>query len=283
MREPLERYLSAFGEYRGSVERLLRETVDLAELGDAAVEVLTDPALLDAVRYLAGPGIPVDELKVLADASLARTALRKDRTMARRVIETVLSRLDRTRFPWLAQGRGPTEGERDAAVLATAVLMASQRARAGHASEARAAYDDAVSARLMDAGLAEVPPPRIIPTLAQAPRTGEFCRKTVFGTCRADLVIGLWDERKMPLECKVSNSLAKSISRLKDDAAVKAAAWIRQFGAVSVVPAAVLSGAFKRRHLEGAQELGLTIFWAHRLDALVDWIAATRGPQPEPA
>jgi hypothetical protein len=43
-----------------------------------------------------------------------------------------------------------------------------------------------------------------------------------------------------------------------------------------MVPAAVLSGVFKVRNLEQAQERGLSIFWAHDLDRLVRFINATR-------
>src|SRR4051794_2442493 len=67
MQEPLEAYLEAFDEYRGAVEDLLEATVDLTQLSEATEQVLTDPALLEAVRYLAGPPISADDLKVLAD------------------------------------------------------------------------------------------------------------------------------------------------------------------------------------------------------------------------
>ncbi|MGH2803314.1 MAG: XamI family restriction endonuclease, partial [Thermoleophilaceae bacterium] len=84
MQEPLEAYLDAFDAYRGKMEELLEVTVDLSRLGDQAVEILADPALLEAVRYLAGPPLSQDDLKVLAEASLAPTRLREDAEMARR-------------------------------------------------------------------------------------------------------------------------------------------------------------------------------------------------------
>jgi hypothetical protein len=45
--------------------------------------------------------------------------------MAERVIETVLIGLDRRRFPWVVEGRGPEASEREAAALASAALMAT--------------------------------------------------------------------------------------------------------------------------------------------------------------
>lgn len=99
MAEPLEAYLDAFDTYRAAVEDLLEMTVDLSRLDEMAVEVLTNPELLEAVRYLAGPPISADDLKELAEASLAPTRLRGDPEMAHRVVRTVLMGLDRNRFP----------------------------------------------------------------------------------------------------------------------------------------------------------------------------------------
>jgi hypothetical protein len=68
-----------------------------------------------------------DDLKTFADASLALHSLHGDAEMTGRVIDTVLAGLDRRRFPWVSEGREATEAERNAAVLASAVLIASQR------------------------------------------------------------------------------------------------------------------------------------------------------------
>src|SRR5947207_2658408 len=100
MQEPLEAYLEAFDEYRSAVEDLLEATVDLTQLAQVTEQVLTDPALLEAVRYLAGPPISADDLKVLADVeSLAAGRVRADPEMGQRVVDTVLLALDRRRFP----------------------------------------------------------------------------------------------------------------------------------------------------------------------------------------
>jgi hypothetical protein len=277
LQEPLEAYLEAFDEYRGAVEDLLEATVDLTQISDAAVQVLTDPALLEAVRYLAGPPISADDLKVVANVeSLAAARLRADPEMTQRVIDTVLLALDRRRFPWVAEDRHPNEAERDAAALASAALMATSRVQTNRRNESKAQQEQAVEDRLVKAGFEKVPAPRNVPTLAAAPAPGQFCRETTFGTRKADLLVGLWDDRKMPLECKVSNSATNSIKRINNDAAVKAVGWIRDFGTQGVVPAAVLSGVYKLSHLVSGQANGLALIWAHDLDALVDWIETTR-------
>lgn len=114
--------------------------------------------------------------------------------------------------------------------------------------------------------------------MADAPGNGEFCRESHFGARKADFVIGLWDGRKMPLECKVSNSSTNSVKRLNNDAAVKAVIWVQEFGTVQTVPAAMLAGVFKVRNLEAAQAQGLSIFWEYDLDRFLEWIDATRTP-----
>jgi hypothetical protein len=78
------------------------------------------------------------------------------------------------------------------------------------------------------------------------------------------------------IECKVSNSALNSVKRVNNDAGAKAAAWIQRLGDAQVVPAALLSGVFKARNLEQAQALRLTLFWAHRLEDLRDFIEASK-------
>jgi hypothetical protein len=80
----------------------------------------------------------------------------------------------------------------------------------------------------------------------------------------------------MAIECKVSNSATNSVKRLNNDAAAKAEAWLKDFGTRQVVPAAILSGVYKLHNLEDAQSRGLSLFWAHDLKALTDWISTTR-------
>jgi hypothetical protein len=277
LQEPVEGYLDAFDETRGAVEDLLEATVDLTQLSDAALQVLTDPALLEAVRYLAAPPISEDDLKTLAKVnSLAPGRLRADPEMVRQVIETILTTLDRRRFPWVVEDRDPTEHEREAAALASASLLASGRIETYRRNVAKELQEQAVADRLTDDGFEQVVAPRRVPTLLAGPSAGQFCRETTFGTRKADILIGLWDDRKMPCECKVSNSATNSIKRLNNDASVKARTWIAEFGTLSVVPTAVLSGVYKLSHLRSAQASGLTIIWAHNLAALTDWIEATR-------
>lgn len=275
MHEPLEAYLDYVEEYRRQVETLIEETVDLTRLSNLAVELLTDPQQLTAIRYLASPAISEDDLKVLADAALTPKRLNADPDMARRVIETVLLGLDRERFPWVAESREPTEGERATAVVSTAALIATQKVQTGRRNEAKKTQEGAVADALRAAGFTEVPT-RAVTNMSHLPAHGEFCAEALFGSRKADLIVRLWDGRVMPTECKVSNSSTNSVKRLNNDAAVKARTWIQEFGTVTCVPAAVLSGVFKTRNLISAQADGLTLFWAHGLDRMTSFITSTR-------
>lgn len=183
--------------------------------------------------------------------------------------------LDRNRFPWVSEDREPTEEERSAATMASAALIASRRVMTDRAGEANQAQESAVKNALRAAGLTEVQERRIR-MLDEAPARGYFCGESVLGTRKADLVVGLWDGRVMPVECKVSSSSLNSIKRLNNDAAAKAEDWIEQFGKLQVVPTALLAGVFKLRHLQKAQERGMTLFWSHDLPEMVEFVEQTR-------
>lgn len=275
MQEPLEVYLDAFDRYRGNVEDLLETTVDLSQLTDAALDVLTNEDLQEALRYLAGPPISADDLQELARASLAPSRLRDDQEMAKRVIDIVLLGLDRNRFPWVGEDREPTEAEREAAAMASAALMASQRVRTFRANESKTQQEDAVKARLTSMGMEEVEP-RMVTIHADAPQPGQLCGESLLGSRKADIVVGLYDNRILAIECKVSNSSTNSVKRLNNDAEVKAGVWLSEFGSQLIVPSAVLSGVFKLHNLEQAQGRGLTIFWGHDLDQLATFVASTQ-------
>jgi hypothetical protein len=275
--EPLENYVEEYDDVRDRIEDLLEMTVDLSRIRDVAVEVMLDARMRETARYLASPPISNDDLKVLAESDLTARSIKKNPDEARLAVEVILTALDRNRFPWVSINREPTEAEREIAMVATASMVGVRRVMTGRANDAKTAQEARVAEQLAAAGLTAVPA-RPIRTLDDAPHRGEFCAaECLVGTRKADLTIRLFDGRLMPLECKVSNSYLNSIKRVNNDAAVKAETWIDEFGRLQVVPAAVLSGVFKVKNLEQAQDRGLTLFWAHALDRLVDFVLATRG------
>ena len=274
--ESLDVYLENFARYREAIERLLDATADLSALAAQASIILADQDLFYVSRYLAGPPLSTDDLRTLADVSLTPSKIRADPEGARGIVETILRGLDRERFAWVSERRAPSAEERGTAIVATAALIASQRARTSRMTDAPRQQEDLVKARLADDGFVEKNP-QPIPNVFAAPSVGSFTGECVVGSSRkADVVVRLWDGRLMPIECKVSNSQVNSIKRLTNDAAVKARIWIDDLGRNNVVPAAVLSGVFGLRHLIEAQERGLALFWAHSLDELLSFVESTR-------
>lgn len=273
--EPLEEYLDAFDRYQGIVEELLESTVDLNQLDAQLIDVVTDPKLLEALRYLAGPPISEDDLKTVAEAVVTPAKLRGNLVMAKSLVEVIRNGLDRRRFPWVAAAREPTEAERSAAVMASAALMATRRLETTRRSAEKQRQEDEVMSALEAAGLIRVKT-RKIGVLGDAPSAGQFCAESLLGKRKADIVVGLWDGRIMAIECKVSNSSTNSVKRLNNDAAAKAEAWRSAFGTVQVISTAVLSGVYKVHNLEDAQRRSLTLFWSHDIAELVGWISATK-------
>lgn len=275
IKEPLGIYSDYFDKYRDSVENLLEESIDLQRLSEVVTDYITDDDKRYALRYLASPAVSDDDLRVLAETKLSRRALQNDPTAADRVVDVVLAGLDRWRFPWLSEGREPTNQERAIAIIATTSLIASSRSQTYRRNTSKSDQEKQIADALIAVDFVEVPT-REINTLREAPSPGQFCHESLLGGSKADIIVGLWDDRILAVEAKVSNSSTNSVKRVNREAAAKATAWITKFGKLGVVPSAVLSGVFKVHNLVAAQDAGLTIFWAHDLDKMLEFIESTR-------
>ncbi len=263
-----------------------RDKFDLLfqQLSDLNPGAITDDKLAEAyglglgeaLRYLAGPPISDDDLQVIADVdSMAPGVLKKNPKALRKVFEVIERVIDPKRFPWMAAGGTPTDQQREAALLASSVLLAAQRIATERRNEGKENQETKVKDYLRSLGYAEVPAVAIN-TIVKGPQAMQFCAECQLGERKADVVVRLHDTRLMAIECKVSNSATNSVKRLNNDAAVKAVYWIKQFGAAQVVPAAALAGVFKVLNLEQAQSIGLSLFWSHDLDKLGAFIASTK-------
>jgi len=275
--EPLAKWEEAFDRYRNSFTRLFNEYGGTNPAGITAAQLATifKDELGDELRYLAGPPISADDLRVLAETTLAPGVLARDADAGKRVIDTILQALDSRRLPWIAEGRPPTDTEKVAAIMASAAMLTKQRVQTDRANEGKDTQEAAVKAYLTGLGFTEAPT-RPIHTLADAPPPGQFCAEAPVGSRKADVSVRLPDGRLLPIECKVSNSSTNSVKRLNNDAARKATTWLVEFGTQQIVPAAVLSGVFKVKNLKQAQDGNLTLFWAHKLGPLGAFIDATR-------
>jgi hypothetical protein len=272
LNEAREDYASHFDEARSAVEDLLELSTDLTTLAHTGLAAIADYGYLEALRYIAAPPVSFDDLETLS--GVAGRDFETD-VQWQTVVDTVLALVDTHRFPWLIDGREATESERHAAVISTAAQIASRRVMTARQNEAKAAQENLVRTALTEANFVEVQA-REISTLRTAPSPGEFCGESMLGTRKADFVIGLWDDRILAVECKVSNSKINSIKRIKNDAAVKAKQWIHEFGERLIVPAAVIAGVYNPANLISAQRDGLTIWWSHDLTHMITWIDQAR-------
>jgi hypothetical protein len=255
-----------------------------SKLSDLNPGAITDENLADAyslglgeaLRYLAGPPISDDDLQVIADvSSIAPGVLKQNPEALRKVFEVIERVIDPHRFPWMEAGIAPTQEQREAALLASSVLLAAQRIATERRSEGKENQESKVKDYLRHLGFTEVPAVAIN-TVVKGPHAMQFCAECQLGERKADVVLRLHDTRLMAIECKVSNSATNSVKRLNNDAAVKAEYWIKQFGTAQIVPAAALAGVFKVLNLAQAQARGLFLFWSHDLEKLGAFIEATK-------
>lgn len=267
-----------YKDARAKFEKLFNKLSDLNPTGitDGNLAEAYGLGLGEALRYLAGPPISDDDLQVIADvSSIAPGILKKDAVALRKVFGVIERVIDPHRFPWMAAGIAPTDQQREAALLASSVLLAAQRIATERRNEGKDTQETKVKEYLRSLGFEEVPT-AAINTIVKGPQTMQFCAECQLGERKADVVVRLHDTRLMAIECKVSNSATNSVKRLNNDAAVKAEYWLKQFGTAQVVPAAGLAGVFKVLNLEQAQARGLSLFWSHDLDKLGAFINSTK-------
>lgn len=205
LREPLEKWKQIFDQKADEFRQLFdaHGVADPASLTPVKLAEIFREGLSDALRYMAAPPISEDDLKVLAEASLAPTVVAKDADSAQRIIDTILQAVDPKRFPWIVEKRMPTKHEKAAAILASAVLITSQRVKTDRSNEGKETQEAAVKAFLRGIEFTEVSA-RSIRTLDDAPKAGEFCGESLVGSRKADIPVRLFDGRLMPIECKLN-------------------------------------------------------------------------------
>lgn len=257
--------------FRDTIEKLPALAADPIDTALVA-ELVNGKHRQKAFRYLAAPPISEDDLKAVADSTLAPSVLRLDLDAAKRVRDTVLTILDPHRFPWIVAQRLPTPPETECAIVASAALAAAREVETSRRNTSKDAQEKAVKEVLANAGMSEVTA-RDIPMLTAAPSPGEFCGESRLAGTRADVVVRLVDGRVIAIECKVSNSSVNSYKRVVHDTGGKASHWYQQLGRAQVIPCAVLSGIFAPANLLSVQnETGVFLFWQHRLSDLADFV-----------
>ena len=203
-----------------------------------------------AFRYLGAPPISEDDLETLAETRFATAAAGSQAAYGEKLLAVMRVIVDPRRFPWIEAQRPAAQTERQAATLATAALIASQRVQALRRGDEKAAVEGAVKGLLIGMGwqAATRGPPRGVQQLVtDAPAERCFLTQTNLGADNADVIVRLDDGRLLAVECKGSNSEINSRKRLNKEAVQNARAWLAGFGAAQVVPAVALQGVFKGR------------------------------------
>ena len=275
----MDKYLAEFAALEtansrlvATLARLLSEPVD----PELVASLIRDKDLFTALRYLGAPPISEDDLETLIEDRLAWTVIRGDPKRADRIRDVIARILDPKRFPWVRDGRKPTKQEMRAAILASSVVAAAQRVQTARRSDEKHRLESHVHRLLAEMGLKEIEPKKIASMARDAPAPGEFSRACVVGEDEADIAVGLFDHRLLAIECKASNSEINSRKRINKEIGQDAQNWLRRFGTDQIVPAAAIQGVFKPGYLVAAQDIGVVIFWAHRLDDLRLFVESTK-------
>jgi hypothetical protein len=214
-------------------------------------------------------------------------------------VETLLSFLNRERFPWMQKGSKvqPTGNLIDRAVDATAELWAIQQQGRGKRMESSREQEKQARKRLSASGMTFIPPDEFAkraralgdrhdPAVGITPanlrdllKPGEFTREHLVSRHKSDVPVLLPSGVLMTTECKVSNSATNSYKRLIRETDGKRRAWREEFGRGGVRTAAVISGVYSLKNLKDAQREGMVIFFDHDLDALDAFIRAGGTPR----
>ena len=230
-----------------------------------------------AFCYLTAPPISEDDLKTLAEASLAAGTLRANPDQAIRLRDIIFKILDPHRFPWVGENRDPRPEERAAAIVASAALVAARKVETFRRNDAKNRQENKVKDLLRELGFVEEMPKRNIPNGAAAPARGHFMGETPLAGAKADVVATLHDGRIMAIECKVSNSAVNSYKRIVHDTGGKATIWHRELGRANVIASAVLSGVFSPANCLSVQnDKDVFLFWDFRLDDLRTFVERVR-------
>lgn len=280
--EPLELYSQHFTAFSALFADLVDRIPELQSPqlnAEVIADLMGDNDRRRAFCYLTAPPISEDDLKTLAEVSLAAATLRRNPEQATRLRDIVFRILDPHRFPWVIEGRDPLPEERAAAIVASAALVAARKVETFRRNDAKDRQENKVKELLRGLGFEEIHK-RAIPNAATAPARGQFMGETPLAGAKADVVATLHDGRIMAIECKVSNSAVNSYKRIVHDTGGKATIWYREIGRANMIASAVLSGVFSSANCLSVQnDKEVSLFWDFRLDDLRSFIEAVRASQ----
>ena len=242
---------------------------------DLVRKIIADKELYAALRYVAGPPISEDDLGVLVTRNVSgfkKSQLRKDDDLVSDIIDLICRLSDPVRFPWVLQNRKPYAHEIRTAAMSTSVLHATQSIQTERRGFGRKLERD-FAIKLEAYGFNRISAPnkgKIAAPIDHPVYPDFYGECTVYGR-KVDLFVPLMDGRMIALEAKILSSSLNSVKRLNNDTAAKAK-HLADAGGRNIINVALLSGVFKFSSLERAQNSGLYLVWAHRMEEFLDWI-----------
>lgn len=263
-----EKYASEFRRIMPALPELFANRLDPALVTS---EFLSNGSG-EVLRYLTAPPVSFDDMATLANTPLTRAGLAAESGGSVSVNGILSALLDRKRFPWVTEERDPTDEEVDAAVKASAALLASQRVQTDRRNRAKEQQESAVKLVFASLGYAQAPAKRIR-LITDAPAPMSFCGSTLLGKKQGDVYARLPDKRLLAIECKVSNSEVNSFKRVMNDSLGKAHEWRRALGEDQVIPVVVLKGVYKFDNLKAAQR-DMFMIWDHRLSDMTEFVSS---------
>ena len=262
-----EVWIEACSSVRPLLEELFRETQNLRSLTPDVIR--NDPGAWQLLRYVCAPVLSEENFWTLVGSPKSKVVRSEYSETVAEVISLVI---DPVRFPWVAANRDPTPQERDAALMATTVLLAAQRVGTGARSDRSKLQELAVAQVLTDAGYVKVEERERIELIDDLDR-GTFTNERRVAGAKCDVPVRLHDGRMLLIECKVSFGPKNGWKRLNRETGGKAEGWRNHFGSAAVITAVVLDGVFDLGCLVQAQEQqGVTIFWERQLDPLREFL-----------
>jgi XamI restriction endonuclease len=269
-------YRPKLAEAREELVEALRLTEDLTDLRPEVVA--GHPSIVRALRYTAGPPISEEDFRTVTGWPFSPSPNAKVvRSSAPAVCDAVRRLADPLLFPWVLEGLGPSDDEREAAINGTAKVLAVERFRTerrGGASKEQEALVRAVLAS--EGGLVEVDRPLKRKTghieMIDDLDKGTFSVECVLHGMKCDVPVRLPDGLLMPIECKVNSGQKNGWKRVSREVEGKAARWREKFGSASVVIGIMLDGNFDLGTLTRFQDEGYFIFWGHDPHRLVEFV-----------
>jgi hypothetical protein len=277
-------YAGWTAEFAAVARGLLAASDDLRAL-DA--RVLEDREFLNLARYLAVPPISIDDLDTLTDSCFGSWVKQKtDRggSPAKRefaaAARIIAERLDHDRAPWLGRGRRPTKAEREAFIRWMASIPATSKLTTKRRGERSGIQEELTRAAVEAAGYEPVTPPGVLRSPIKEMDPASYSEKSRrLAKANMDVPVRLKKNHAtgqlfLAVECKVSNSTLNSRKRLLEVDS-KRQVWDASGVRHRFRTAAVLAGVFDVARLVEAQEVGILIFWEHRLKDLTAFLRKT--------